>query len=146
MMGTRGTLRHTKVGGQRSPGTSPLPSGWSVGSPGVPGRATAPHLAAGAHIPGAFHRGPARREPSDQLIRWWEPLTGFRVSKERTKPCHPAPIPPSPEVASHEKPQLFTLGQAAPATHRLLALLKEQALFRGSGAWSARDTFRWQVT
>lgn len=45
-----------------------------------------------------------------------------------------------------EKPKLFTLEQAAvPTTHRLLALLKEQALFRGSGAWSARETFRWQV-
>jgi len=45
-----------------------------------------------------------------------------------------------------EKPKLFILGQAAaPATHRLLALLKEQALFRGSGAWSAREILRWQV-
>lgn len=47
---------------------------------------------------------------------------------------------------SDEKPRLFTFGQAAvPVTYRLLALLKEQALFRGSGAWSARETFRWQV-
>lgn len=30
-------------------------------------------------------------------------------------------------------------------THVFLALLKEQALFRGSGAWSAGVTFRWQV-
>lgn len=46
-----------------------------------------------------------------------------------------------------EPAKLFTLGQAAvPTTHRLLALLKEQALFRRSGGWSARETFRWQVT
>lgn len=31
------------------------------------------------------------------------------------------------------------------ATHVFLALLKEQALFSGSGAWSAGVTFRWQV-
>lgn len=34
---------------------------------------------------------------------------------------------------------------AVDVTHVFLALLKEQALFRGSGAWSAGVTFRWQV-
>lgn len=34
---------------------------------------------------------------------------------------------------------------AVGVTHVFLALLKEQALFRGSGAWSAGVTFRWQV-
>lgn len=57
------------------------------------------------------------------------------------------PTPPSWKVTHRMSPaKLFTLRQAAaPTTHRLLALLKEQALFRRSGGWSARETFRWQV-
>lgn len=108
----------TGLGGEIPPGASSLPAGGSLEPPGEPPQGAAPALAAGAHIPGAFHGRPATREPGDQPALYQGHLTRFGVPRRGPKP---------------------------PGTHRLVALSKEQALFRASGARLAREAFRWQV-
>lgn len=69
----------TGLGGEVPPGASSLPAGGSLEPPGEPPRGAAPSLAAGAHVPGAFHGHPAAREPGEQPALHQGPLTCFGV-------------------------------------------------------------------
>lgn len=79
-----------------------------------------------------------QRRASQQEHTSRGPSTGTQLQES------PVTSPPFVRDPSHAS---GSQGEAPspPGTHRLLALSKEQALFRASGAWSAREAFRWQV-
>lgn len=117
------------------------PSLQGVEPPGERGGLTVARLTAAADVPGAFHRCPAaagckrchqshfpQHPQSIHAPRVW--VRGASLCQGCRMPVGTCPDMPHP---------------SAVATHVFLALLKEQALFSGSGAWSAGVTFRWQV-